>query len=132
MKGLMGRVLGREYYVVADPRDNSVTLSRDFVRRLKLGSAGAAKVMVVRVSDTGEYAFVLNPDVGDGTALADLQYNAKENCIGFESLVPTVNRILYDYGLGAGAAVRLDVSICRSAGGMCYYKMLRPDAGKFA
>lgn len=120
------KLFKRDYYVTADPRDNSVTLSRDLLRRLRLGSQDSCKVMVVRLNAGGEYAFVVNPPVGTETPLADMQYNARENCVGFECLVPTVNRIMYDYGLGHDEAVRLTVRESVTDGGVVYYRMCRP------
>ncbi len=120
------KLTGRDFYVTADPGDSSVTLSRDLVRSLRLGSLSEARVMVVRLGAGGDYAFVLNPGVGRGAALADLQYNSKHNCIGFECGVPTVSRILYDYGLGAGEAVRLRVRRGVAGDGVVFYRICRP------
>ena len=62
------------------------------------------------------YAFCINPIMEQETQLADIQYNAKHHCVGFECLVPTVNRIFYDYGLKAETRAKLTVVPARLDG----------------
>lgn len=126
----------RSLYVIADPADNSVTLSRALFEHMNVMNQEQAKVFMFSVGDgsagTGIYAFTLNPDIGQPTCLADIQYNSKHRSIGFESLVPTVNRIFYDYGLPYDKPVKLSVEPdtvpCGSPQGktFTYYKILRP------
>jgi hypothetical protein len=133
----------RSLYVIADPADNSVTLSRalfehmDVMRSTSGRSQGEnkeqAKVFMFSVGDgsagTGIYAFTLNPDIEQPTCLADIQYNSKHRSIGFESLCPTVNRIFYDYGLPYDRPVKLSVepaTIPWQGKTFTYYKILRP------
>lgn len=94
----------RSLYVIADPADNSVTLSRALFEHMDVMNQEQAKVFMFSVgggsAGTGIiYAFTLNPDIQQPTQLCDIQYNSKYRTIGFETLCPTVNRILYDYGL---------------------------------
>jgi hypothetical protein len=126
----------RSLYVIADPADNSVTLSRALFEHMDVMNQEQAKVFMFSVGDgsagTGIYAFTLNPDIEQPTCLADIQYNSKHRSIGFESLVPTVNRIFYDYGLPYDRPVKLSVEPatvpCGSPQGktFTYYKILRP------
>ena len=126
----------RSLDVIADPADHSVTLSRALFEHMNVMNQEQAKVFMFSVGDgsagTGIYAFTLNPDIGQPTCLADIQYNSKHRSIGFESLVPTVNRIFYDYGLPYDKPVKLSVEPdtvpCGSPQGktFTYYKILRP------
>jgi hypothetical protein len=68
---------------------------------------------------------MLNPSLDQPTHLADVQYNSKHRCIGFECLVPTVNRIFYDYGLPADSRAKLSVKT-QTTHGMEYYVIRRP------
>lgn len=116
-------------YVIADPADNSITLSRRLFRHMDVMKLDVAKVYVFKLSQTGDkgitYAFALNPPVGQSTQMSDIQYNAKHRTIGFESLCPTVNRIFYDYGLPSDAKIKLSVEP-RSVNNITYYEILRP------
>ena len=102
-------------YVIADSTDNSVTLSRRLFRHLHVMEQEQAKVYVFTVKGSASrfgrevYAFMLNPPIQQETHLADIQYNDKHKCIGFECLVPTVNRIFYDYGIPHHTKVKLSV-----------------------
>jgi len=100
----------RGMYVIMDSKDNSITLSKRLFKHIK-SHEDNTKVFVFRLRNTDEgglYAFILNPGIGD-THYADLQYNEKYKCIGFESLVPTVNRMFYDYGIPFGIKAKLSV-----------------------
>lgn len=113
-------------YVVADPNDNSITFSKALCKHMKVREQeDEAKVFVFRITEDGTFGFVLNPVLEQETQLADVQYNEKHKCIGIESLNPTVNRIVYDYQLPLGKAVKLPVEVCET-NGMTYYKMLLP------
>lgn len=127
----------RSLYVIADPADNSVTLSRALFEHMDVMNQEQAKVFMFRMSGASRhcskvYAFTLNPDIEQPTCLADIQYNSKHRSIGFEALVPTVNRIFYDYGLPYDRPVKLSVEPatvpCGSPQGktFTYYKILRP------
>ena len=104
----------RPLYVIADPADNSISFSRRLFKRMDVMKLDVAKVMVFTVADINlrsSYAFCVNPPLDEPTQLADIQYNSKHKTIGFESLVPTVNRIFYDYGLPHDRKVKLSVSV---------------------
>lgn len=126
----------RTLYVIADPADNSITLSRRLFKRMDVMKLDVAKVMVFTVADINlrsSYAFCVNPQLDEPTQLADIQFNSKHKTIGFESLVPTVNRIFYDYGLPFNRKVKLSVSVERQtlvtplgSQQLVYYKILRP------
>lgn len=116
----------RRMYVILDGTDNSVTLSKALYNHMSLDDAEEAKVFVFRVGGTDAYGFAVNPDIKEPTQLADIQYNSKYKCIGFETLNPTVTRMLYDYGLPAQARVKLSVEH-GNANGTSFYKIMRND-----
>ena len=104
-------------YVVADPSDNSVTLSPlllEFI--LRVTGLGENKVYAFRLSSRGGYAFMLNPDISEETVTAPIQWNSKHHCSGFACNCPSVNRIFYDYGIDRTAAARIFVKIRRVCG----------------
>lgn len=122
----------RTFYVICDPADNSVTLSKALFKHMDVMNSEKAQVYVFSLApsdralhEKGEYGFILNPNFEHETQLADVQYNDKYRTIGFESLNPTVNRIFYDYGLPHDKVVKLSVEVCR-AGDVQYYKICRP------
>lgn len=136
----------RALYVIADPRDNSVTLSRLLFEHMCVMKQETAKVFVFRlgnaaVDSVGKsgaiYAFSLNPPLGDRpTQLCDIQYNSKHRTIGFETLCPSVNRIFYDYGLPSDKPAKLSVDTALAIRTdmkakdepMLYYIILPPHA----
>lgn len=113
-------------HIVADAADNSITFSRKLFRKLRKAGLDAAKVYVFWVPELKCYAFALNPELDTETQLAEVMYNSKHKCVGFESLVPTVNRIFYDYGLPSGIHCKLTVKPCRTKTGMLFYQICRP------
>lgn len=118
----------RSMYVVMDGADNSITLSKRLVKDMGVMDMGVQpKVMVFRISEG--YGFMVNPDVEQETQLNDVQYNEKYKTVGFESLCPTVNRILYDYAMPC-AKYKLSVKKHRTAIGTIYYQICKPN-GKF-
>lgn len=116
------------YYVIADPADNSVTLSKALFQHIKNNAQEGveARVFVFKVAQN--YGFMTNPGIEQPTQMCDIQYNDKYQCIGFETLCPSVGQILYDYGLPADGRVKLSVSVCRTPQGKLYYQFDRPDA----
>lgn len=114
----------RYLYVIADPTDNSITLSKLLFEHMDVMSHDVAKVFVFRVSDV--YAFTLNPKLEQTTQLCDIQYNSKHHSIGFETLCPTVNIIFNDYRLPHDRKAKLSVEVFVSKLGMTYYTILRP------
>lgn len=127
-KRLITRWNGRRLFVVVDIRDNSVTLSRRLFRHMHKTSpmTDAAKIFVFLIPATGCYGFTTNPVLRQQTQLADLQYNTRHKCIGFETLNPTVAKILYDYGIpGTTAPVKLSVTI-HHLNTLIYYQIEKP------
>lgn len=126
----------RALYVIVDPTDNSVTLSRGLFDHMDVMNQEVAKVFVFSIpGEIGlpankSYAFALNPGIKQPTQLCDIQYNSKYRSIGFETLCPTVNRILYDYAL-PNHKTKLSVEPANvpsdsSEGSMTIYKILSP------
>lgn len=114
------------YYVIADPADNSVTLSKALFNHIKDNAheGDEARVFVFKVEQS--YGFMTNPGIEQPTQMCDIQYNDKYQCIGFETLCPSVGHILYNYGLKATERVKLSVSICHTAQGKLYYQFDKP------
>ncbi len=117
------------YYVIADPADNSITLSKHLFRHIKDNAAAgdAARAFVFRIPDADTFGFMINPKIEKPTQLCGIQYNGKYRCIGFVTLCPSVGRIFYSYGLPAAGRVKLSVSI-RKTNGKIYYQFDRPNA----
>lgn len=116
------------YYVIADPADNSVTLSKALFNHIKDNAheGDEARVFVFKVAQN--YGFMTNPGIEQPTLMCNIQYNDKYRCIGFATLCPSVGLILYGYGLPADRRVKLSVSVCRTTQGKLYYQFDRPDA----
>ena len=130
MKKIMQWWRSLRYYVIADPTDNSITLSKRLFHHIKDNAAegDAPTVFVFRIPENGTFGFMLNPGIQQPTQLCEIQYNGKHKCVGFESLCPSVGRIFYDYGLvGDSKSVILSVSV-RKINGKTYYQFDRPDA----
>ena len=93
----------RSLFVILDPSDNSVTLSRGLFDLMDIMNQEEAKVFVFKCYNVclteKSYAFTLNPKFDKPTTLCDIQYNSKYHTVGFETLCPSVNRIFYDYKL---------------------------------
>jgi hypothetical protein len=115
----------RSFYVICDPADNSVTLSKALFKHMGVMEKDESKVYVFFIPEDDCYGFILNPNFNQETQLADIQYNGKYKTIGFECLVPTVGRIFYDYRLPHEGKVKLSVQVCH-AGDIDYYKICRP------
>lgn len=118
------------YYVIADPADNSVTLSKRLFNHIKNSAkeGEAASVFVFFIPGHDTYGFMLNHGIEQPTQLCGIQYNDKYKCIGFESLCPSVGSILYRYGLPADCRVKLSVSVRRNVLGKTYYQFDKPNA----
>lgn len=101
------------YFIIVDPADNSVTLSKKLFKHIQSNSEFTEKacVFVFRIKGTHLFGFMINPNVEQPTQICDIQYNGKHKCIGFETLNPSVGRILYDYRLPAEKKCKLSVTI---------------------
>ena len=119
------------YYVIADPSDNSITLSKALFNHMKnnANEGDDARVFVFRVEDM--YGFMVNPEIPQPTQMCDIQYNDKYRCVGFETLCPSVGQILYSYHLPAKQKVKLSVGICKTNKGKVYYQIERPNGKHF-
>lgn len=126
---LKSRWKSRGCHVVADPSDNSVTLSRRLFNHIRkhANDDDVSKVFVFYIPKENCYGFMLNPDIEEETQLCQIQYNGKYKCIGFETLCPSVGYIFYNYGLPSDKSVGLSVTICDSVDGKIYYKIERPN-----
>lgn len=121
--------LSRQLYVIADPADNSITLSAGLYVHIRDNAPRyyAPPVFVFKIPHHNAFGFMVDPGIGDNTQLCQIQYNAKFRCVGFETLCPSVGRILYDYGLLATRPIRLRVSVCRTPQGKIYYRFNPPS-----
>ena len=118
------------YYVIADPADNSITLSERLFHHIKDNAAegDAPAVFVFRIPGDGTFGFMLNPGIKQPVQMCEIQYNGKYRCIGFETLCPSVGHIFYDYGLNAMQRVKLSVSVRHTSQGKIYYQFEKPHA----
>ena len=119
-KSLWFRYTTRGLYVDLDPADTSITLSKELFIKMGVMKQQEAKVIVFIVCQTISrpdwekglpiYGFELNPPLpkGSDTPTAEIMFNTKHHCVGFETLVPTVAMILNDYHL-PNRSVRLKV-----------------------
>ena len=114
------------YYVIADPSDNSVTLSRHLFAHMRKEAGDDASVFVFRIPHHGTFGFMLNHGIAEPTQLCQIQYNAKYRCVGFETLCPSVGRIFYEYGLPALRPVKLSVEVMKTPQGKTYYQLTPP------
>lgn len=88
----------------------------------------APRVFVFRIPHHHSFGFMLNHGIAEPTQLCQIQYNGKYRCIGFETLCPSVGRILYEYGLPALSPVKLSVSIRHTPQGKTYYQFDVPTS----
>ncbi len=120
----------RTLYVLADPRDNSITLSRGLYRHIRRSITDRADVFVFRANGSGCYGFTINPPFDTPTVFGTIQYNSRHKCVGFESLCPTVNRIAYDYGLSCDSPSKLAVKKHTTPAGQVCYLIPKPRHAK--
>lgn len=129
IKKLKDLLLRRWYYVIVDSSDSSITLSPHLFKRMGGKDLSGAKVFTFRITSSGRYAFTINPELGANTNLSTIQYNYKHKTIGFETLIPTVGRILFDYDLEEGQMHILPVTPTK-VNGMEIYVMNPPSRNK--
>lgn len=128
MRKLINIINSLRYYVVADPTDNSITLSKKLFYHIKkhAPSDNDTKVFVFRIPEHNTFGFMTNPDIDKETQLCQIQYNGKYKCIGFETLCPSVGLIFFTYGLPPMKKVKLSVSIKKTVKGDMYYQFDKP------
>lgn len=121
--------LSLRYYVIADPADNSITLSKRLFRHIRDNAkeGDSARVYAFRIANESTFGFMVNPDIDKPTQMCDIQYNGKYKCIGFETLCPSVGRILYEYGLPDNYRVKMSVSVHKTPKGGIYYQLDKPN-----
>lgn len=119
------------YYIIADPADNSITLSKALFSHIKSNAheGEIARVFVFRIKSTHLYGFMTNPSIEQSTQMCDIQYNNRYRCIGFETLCPSVGQIFYDYGLPATQCIKLSVSLQQTQDNKqkIYYQIEKPN-----
>lgn len=129
-KALISWWRNRRNFVIVDPNDSSITFSRSLFRNIKQlteKSDNPPKAFVFYTPATRCYGFVIHVPFSQPTQLADIQYNSKHKCIGFESLNPTVSKILYDYGVAqAMKPCKLTVTTQLTPQGRLYFQIERP------
>lgn len=120
------------YYVIADPADNSITLSKHLFRHIKNNAPKSSKtsLFVFAIPQCGTYGFMFDHGIEQPTQLCDIQYNEKHKCIGFETLCPSVGAILYHYALPADCRIKLSVSVQKNKWGKTYYQFENPRANE--
>lgn len=122
-------IRNRRNFVILDPADSSVTLSRalfNHIRKAHGDIEGEPKVFVFYVPAAKAYGFSLDVPK-EPTQLAAIQYNSKYKCVGFETLNPTVARILYDYRVkDYRKACKLSVTPERTSSGRLFYLIEHP------
>lgn len=111
---VVNKILRRNFYVIMDPDDNSITVSRDLYHHIDRNFKDAIDVFMFRVPASGHYAFTINPvqegwldeeelhgnAEGKGSpAVSDLSYNSLNRCIGFAAACPTVNLMLTEWDM---------------------------------
>lgn len=117
------------FYVVADPADNSITLSKRLFRHIRdnADAGGEASVFVFRIPQNAAFGFMVNHGIDKPTQLCRIQYNGRYRCVGFETLCPSVGRIFFEYGLPPFRQAKLSVSVCRTPQGRVYYQIDVPS-----
>jgi len=130
LNNILHKIRSLRYYVMADPADNSITLSRHLFRHMKAhaGKSGEASVFMFRITEDGAFGFMAGHGITQPTQLCQVQYNEKYKCVGFETLCPSVGRIFFDYGLPALHPVKLSVSVRRTPRGAVYYQLDIPTS----
>lgn len=109
LKSIFRRIFGN-LYIICDSSDNSVSLSDELLAYIRedLGPVGKvnARIMSGRKEDksTGNYYIYFFGDEGDGNYKSTLCRNDYYDSVGFETLIPTINRIFYDYSINEKVA----------------------------
>lgn len=126
LKIIKNWIRNRRFFVILDPKDSSVTLSRGLFQHIKNAhgdSKGQPRVFVFYIPAEKAYGFSLSVPK-EPTQLAAIQYNSKYKCVGFETLNPTVARILYDYGVSkVDKPCKLTVTPKETSSGRPFYQI---------
>ncbi len=120
----------KRFSVLLDGRDNSITFSHSLYKEIEKRHIrkGETHTIVFNLPKANNYAFAIDPLElkGVNTQMSEIQYNPLYKSVGFESLCPTVNKILFDYGLPYDKPVKLKVFSHTLLNGMVYYEICRP------
>lgn len=117
MKNIIQRLANIGRYILLDPNDGSITLSKRLYKTICKAHRLPDDVFTFRRSDE-KYAFIVNPyetvlnkyaDVKDRST-SQLQYNGKHKCVGFAPDIPTVAQIVYDYNLPVDGVSKMSVT----------------------
>lgn len=119
-------------FVVLDGHDNSVTVSRALLSSFTDAQRKDGRVFVFRcIGHDGRatYGFTFlsdAPEVEQAKGhFCPLSISPKYNTVGFTSEMPSVNQILYDFGINYDAVCKIGV-LRETAGGIPYYELQRP------
>lgn len=115
------------FFVILDPRDNSITLSGQLFKHLKANAKDkCSEVFVFYIPQNDTFGFTQDYCIEKETQLCKIQYNDKYKCVGFESLCPSVGYILNHYNLPAHKKIKLLVSLSETIDGTQYYEIQKP------
>lgn len=130
IKKFLRRICHLPFYVIADPRDNSISFSRALLHHIRKHAKDSdqATVMGFRIGKSGHYGFIVNPEYSrEETILSDIQANDQCRTVGFEALCPTVAKIFYDYNIEDYLKPKiLFVTPEHTSSGKLYYKIYPP------
>lgn len=117
-------------YVVADPSDNCLTLSKHLYESMRLLDYDDIRVLTFRTPDGG-YGFCINPEQyrdvrTEDSVFVPMMFDTKGKTVGFESRCPTLNRVFYDWGLPIDRPVKLSVETVETKSGQTVYMIKRP------
>lgn len=117
-------------YVVADPRDNCLSLSKHLYEGMRLLDYDDIRVLTFRTADGG-YGFCINPEQykdvrTEDSVFVPMMFDTKGKTVGFESRCPTLNRVFYDWGLPIDRPCKLSVTKTTLVGGQVVYMIERP------
>lgn len=119
--------LRRQYYIIADASDNSMTVNRKLYKAMDVENTDDIRILMFRVEDC--FGFIINSEETktDDVHYSTLQYNSKHKSIGFETLNPTVNRMFYDFKF-PGTITKCKLSVTKEKiKGRIYFKIHNPN-----
>ena len=119
-------VIGR--YVTLDPRDNSVEFSKKLLRTLRSYVKKDLRVVAFKVKDSEDYGFIVSPEgmgIDESVQYPTIQYNDKTGKYGFDCFNPSVNQMLYSWGLPFDKVVRCKVRV-RVTSGKAIFVIKKP------
>lgn len=116
------------FFVILDPRDNSITLSGQLFKHLKNANNKCSEVFVFYIPQNDTFGFTQECCIEQKTQLCTIQYNDKYKCVGFESLCPSVGYILNHYNLSPHKKIKLLVSLSETVDGKQYYEIQKPKS----